>query len=231
MLSEGSVVLAVVVAGSSLERSLDPRSLLEADLLIAADRGAEALLEAGRLPDVLVGDMDSLRPSTLQDLRARGVEILPLHAEKDETDLEVALRVATERDATAVTVYGALGGPRLDHLVATLLLLTAPWLADVTVRLVDEWHEVTLVRDDLTIHGSPGETVSLLPLTPRVERVVTQGLRYRLDGDRLQQGTTRGVSNELIGSEARVRHAAGQLLLIHYHGKAEPHVQFEPDGG
>ena len=221
---------AVIVAGSALERPLEPQALRAYQLVIAADRGAEALLQADRVPDVLVGDMDSLPPPTLEDLRGRGVEILLLPVEKDETDLEMALRAAVERGADKVTVLGALGGPRLDHLVASLLLLTAPWLAACDVRLADVWHEVTLARGDLTVEGSPGETVSLLPLTAQVDDVVTQGLRYPLRGETLRQGTTRGVSNQLTGGQARIRHGAGALLMIHYHGEAEPHVHFGSEG-
>ncbi len=207
---------AIVVAGSSLDAPLDPSELRSADLLIAADSGADAVLAAGCLPQLLVGDMDSLDASVADDLRARGVETRLLPVAKDETDLEMALRLAVERGAEAVVVHGALGGPRLDHLVATLLLLTAPWLAGVDVRLVDPGHDVALAGGDRTIEGRTGEIVSLLPLTPRVEDVLTEGLLYPLAHEPLLQGTTRGVSNELTAIRARVTHGAGRLLVIHY---------------
>jgi thiamine pyrophosphokinase len=210
-------VHVVVVAGSCLERSLSPEALQTADLVVAADRGAEELLRVGHLPDLLVGDMDSLDPEVWRELEARGVPALILPQAKDETDLERALRAAVERGATSITVLGALGGPRVDHLVATLLLLSAPWLESVDVRLVDDRHEVALARGGRSIRGAPGDTVSLLPLTSRVEGVVTSGLLFPLRGEPLLQGTTRGVSNVLTQDEGRVTHGAGRLLIIHYH--------------
>jgi thiamine pyrophosphokinase len=107
----------------------------------------------------------------------------------------------------------------LDHLVGNLLLLSAPWLAGVTVRLVDERHEVFLVKNDARFGGEPGDLVSLLALTPEVEEVRTEGLKYVLDGEPLQQWAGRALSNVLTGREARVTHGEGVLLLIHYRGR------------
>ena len=210
---------AVVVAGSLLADELDRAAVEAADLLIAVDGGADALARIGVVPSLLVGDLDSISPSALADLRSRGVEVLTLPTAKDETDTEAALRLAIERGANRITVFNALGGPRLDHLVGNLLLLTAAWLAPVQVTLVDGLHEAFLVRGEAVVAGRPGDTVSLLPLTEAVLDVHTRGLLYPLQGEPLFQGTTRGVSNEMTGESARVIHGEGALLLIHYYGR------------
>ena len=157
--------------------------------------------------------------TSLADLEARGVELIRLETAKDETDTEAALRLAVERGVTEITVFNALGGPRLDHLLGNLLLLTAPWLAPARVTLVDGLHKAFLVAGDGAVSGRAGDTVSLLPLTEMVEDVRTEGLLYPLRGETLHQGATRGVSNEMTGERARVTHGAGALLLIHYRGR------------
>lgn len=210
---------AVVVAGSSLAAELDAALFARADLLIAVDGGAEAVARAGLVPDVLVGDMDSISAATRSSLEEQGVEMVLLRTAKDETDTEAAFRLAVSRGAGEITVYGALGGPRLDHLVANLLLLSSPWLAAVGVRMVDDLHEAFLVKGDVVFGGDRGDLVSLLPLTPEVREVRTDGLLYPLWGESLAQSTTRGVSNAMTGSEARVTHGEGILLLIHYRGR------------
>lgn len=212
----GHGLRTVIVAGSVLDSPLDPTVPAAAELLIAADAGAQALRDIGLLPHVVVGDMDSVRPDTLAALRDAGVEVVVLRPDKDETDLEIALRLAVERGAGAITVYGALGGPRLDHLLASVFLLTAPYLRGHDVRLVDGRHEMFLANRDAVVAGSPGDLVTLLPLTSVVLDVWTEGLRYRLRGEPLMQGAARGVSNVLEGATARVRHAVGNLLVIHY---------------
>lgn len=210
---------AVVVAGSLLVGELDRVAVEAGDLLIAVDGGADALARVGLTPSLLVGDLDSITPPALAHLEAQGVELVRLQTAKDETDTEAALRLAVERGATEITVFNALGGPRLDHLVGNLLLLTAPWLAGVRVTLVDGLHEALLLKGDGTVTGTAGDIVSLLPLAERVNDVRTEGLLYPLRGETLLQGGTRGVSNEMTGDKARVTHGDGALLLIHYHGR------------
>lgn len=210
---------AAVVAGSSLATELDAALLASADLLVAVDGGAEALAKVGLEPALLVGDLDSISVRTRGALEAKGVELVLLPTAKDETDTEAALRLVADRGADDITVYGALGGPRLDHLVGNLLLLSSPWLATVRVRMVDDWHEAFLVKGSSTFDGERGDTVSLLPLTPAVKDVWTEGLLYPLHGESLSQSTTRGVSNAMTGAEARVIHGDGVLLLIHYRGR------------
>jgi thiamine pyrophosphokinase len=207
---------AVVVAGSSLAAELDRAELAAADLLVAADAGAETFAKMGLVPALLVGDMDSVSPQTRRALEDQGVEVVLLPTAKDETDTEAALRLVVDRGADDITVYGALGGPRLDHLVGNLLLLSSPWLAGVAVRLVDDRHEAFLVQGDVVFDGERNDIVSLLPLTPEVRNVRTEGLLYPLAGESLYQSATRSVSNAMTGAEARVTHSEGVLLLIHY---------------
>ena len=218
--SGGRGLRTVIVAGSTLDFPLEPRAPADAELLIAADSGAQALLDLGLRPHVVVGDMDSVPPETLAALRTAGVEVVQLRPDKDETDLEVALQLAVERGAGAITVFGALGGPRLDHLLASVLLLTAPYLRGHDVRLVDPRHQMFLAQQETVVEGNPGDLVTLLPLTPEVRDVRTEGLLYRLSGEPLRQAAARGVSNVLDGAVAHVRHGAGELLVIHYREEA-----------
>ena len=208
-----------VVAGSDLTAELNAAALASADLLVAVDGGADALARVDLEPSILVGDLDSISAHTRAALEARGVEVVLLPAAKDETDTEAALRLVVERGGDDITVYGALGGPRLDHLVGNLLLLSSPWLAAVRVRMVNDLHEAFLAKGDRTFEGERGDTVSLLPLTPSVEDVWTEGLLYPLTHEPLRQSATRGVSNVMSDPVARVTHGEGVLLLIHYRGR------------
>ena len=210
---------AVVVAGAHIVGDPDKAVISSADWLVAVDGGADTLARMGVTPQMLVGDLDSISPRTRADLEAKGVELMLLPTAKDETDTEAALRLVVERGADEIVVFGALGGPRLDHLVGNLLLLTSPWLAGRNVRLVDDWHEAFLAHHDAVITGSAGDTVSLLPLTPQVRDVTTEGLLYALSASTLLQATTRGISNAMTGSDARVTHGEGLLLIVHYRGR------------
>jgi thiamine pyrophosphokinase len=210
---------AVVVAGSSLSGELDRAVLAAADLLVAVDAGADAVARVGLEPTLLVGDMDSVTSETRVAFEGRGVEVVLLPVAKDETDLEAALHIVVDRGADDITVYGALGGPRLDHLLGNLLLLASPKLAGVVVRLVDDLHEAFLVWGDAVVSGEPGDLVSLLSLTDEVKEVRTKGLVYPLHGETLARSATRALSNEMTGPLARVTHGEGALLMVHYRGR------------
>jgi thiamine pyrophosphokinase len=216
-------VLAVVLAFGELGDPAWARAALSrAALVVAADGGAGAALNLGRLPDVVVGDFDSLDAATRERLEAGGA-ILEMHPrEKDETDLELALLAAVQRGATAIDVLGAFGGPRLDHALANVLALALPWLGERPVRLLDPRHEVRLLRGPgtLRLSGAPGDLVSLLPLSITAEGIDTAGLRYPLRDGTLLLGRTRGVSNELTGETASVRLGAGLLLVVQHHDPA-----------
>lgn len=214
--TEEADVRAVVVAGSHVVGDPDRAVVSSADWLVAVDGGADTLSRMGVIPHLLVGDLDSISPRVRSELEAKGVEVRLLPTAKDETDTEAALRMVVERGADDIVVFGALGGPRLDHMVGNLLLLTSPLLAGKRVRLVDDWHEAYLAHGDAAIEGAAGDTVSLLPLTPRVEGVSTEGLLYPLAEATLLQASTRGVSNAMSSATARVTHGEGLLLIVHY---------------
>ena len=193
--------------------------LKAATLVVAADGGAATALRWGRAPDVVVGDLDSIGPEARSALDAAGVQVERFPREKDQTDTEIALLAAKRRGATSIELLGALGGERLDHALANVLLLTLPALRGVPVTLRDERHTVNVLRGDerLALTGVPGDLVTLLPLTPKVGGVTTTGLRYALREALLQRGVTRGVSNEQTAKRAAVRIGWGTLLVVTHH--------------
>lgn len=191
-----------------------------AELVIAADGGAARALAAGVRPHVVVGDMDSLAPDALHALRHAGAEILTFPARKDETDLELALLEAVRRGAGDIVIVGALGG-RLDHTLGNVYLLTMPQLRGRLVRLVDGREEAFIVWKRAEIRGARGDTVSLIPLTPEVRGVETEGLEYPLRGESLFMGPGRGISNVMLGPAARVSTSDGILLAVVSHGQED----------
>ncbi|MBC7227052.1 MAG: thiamine diphosphokinase [Thermoflexales bacterium] len=187
------------------------------DVLIAADGGIRYLLALGFHPHAVVGDLDSLPSLLLETLQRRGTVIYLYPREKNETDLELALRHALEYRPQAIRVVGALG-LRLDQTLANVALLAAPWLEGVDVRLDDGVEEVLLVRSEATIEGQPGEMVSLIPWGMPAEGITTEGLRWPLREETLYPDQTRGISNELTSPQACVRVRSGLLVIVHRRG-------------
>lgn len=186
------------------------------DRLIAADGGALHCLRLGLQPDIVIGDFDSLEPETLAQLEDGGAELRRYPARKDETDLELALFAALEEAPAEIIVYGALGA-RWDMTLANLLMLGHPAFQQFPVTLVDGCQRLRLLNggEDMELQGKPGDTVSLIPLTPDTAGIRTQGLEYALQGEALAFGGTRGVSNVLIESPARISLDQGLLVCVH----------------
>ncbi len=204
----------VVVGGEMRDTDSDEALWKQADLIVAADGGARHLLRRGVVPHVVIGDMDSLTSAQREHLRQLGCRFLSYPARKDETDAELALLYAVEQGAEEITILGALGG-RLDHTLANVFLLALPELRGAHVRVVDGRQEMILIREQGTVQGEVGDTVSLLPINGDAEGITTRGLEYALDNDTLVFGRTRGVSNVLIAPTAHISVRKGTLLCVH----------------
>lgn len=206
---------AVVVAGGDAERG-DSAHLADADLLIAADGGAQWLDDVGATPTAVVGDLDSADPRLIERLEAVGVPIERHPVDKDASDAELAVAHAVQAGADEVLILGALGGPRIDHELANLLLLTARRWRGHGLRIV---RGSTSIRpliggERLELGGAPGDLVTLLPILGDAAGVWTEGLRCPLSGETLTAGGTRGLSNEVALQPASVRIGTGSLLVI-----------------
>lgn len=197
----------VVVAGGSPPSARAVEAIPPGAPVITADGGADHAVALGLEIELAVGDFDSGSPPEV----ARRVERHP--AEKDATDLELALRAAFALEARRILVIGGIEG-RLDHLLGELLILGADEYAGVELDAVLGDALVHVVRGERTIAGAPGELVSLFALGGPASGIVTEGLRYPLDGEALEPGSSRGISNELAGPEARISVEEGVLLAV-----------------
>lgn len=193
---------------------------VDARAVIAADGGTRHLLALDRLPDVVIGDLDSLPEGTRARLDAHGTTILRYPPDKDETDLELALLYAAGRfPDDPLLIFGGFGG-RVDQTLANILLLAHPALGGRDIRFVEARETAWLVTGETRVIGAPGDTVSLLPLGGEARVAKTTGLRWPLRDEALVFGPARGISNEMTAAEATVSLASGKLLVIH--GRKRP---------
>jgi thiamine pyrophosphokinase len=211
----------VIFANGELPDLEAARTLLQpGDYLIAADGGANHLLKMGILPEIVIGDLDSIDEDILFQLTSAEVDIQQYSEDKDETDIELALRYAVELGPYAILIVGALGG-RLDQTLANLSILTDPMLPKIDIRLDDGVEEAFFCRasaangEQVEVRGRSGDTVSLIPWNGPVEGVATEGLQWPLCGETLYPDKSRGVSNMMLSDIASVRIQSGLLLIVH----------------
>jgi len=205
-------IVVVVTGGDALPD--ETSALLPAGaFVIAADSGIDHAARLGWRVDLAIGDFDSVTPAGLDAAAAAGARVERHPTAKDATDLELALDAAIARRPRQIVVIGGHGG-RVDHFLAGALALTRDASAHVEVSALIGPARLHVVRQALTVEGEPGELLTLLAVRGPVTGVTTDGLVYPLRGETLYPGSTRGVSNQLVGRSASVRLDSGVLLAV-----------------
>ncbi|MGI6632776.1 MAG: thiamine diphosphokinase [Bacillota bacterium] len=210
---------AVIVGGGDVSDLLLP-FVRGASMIIAADSGAEFLESHGLTPGIFVGDFDSCGRETVCRVRASGCRVVSLPVEKDVTDSEAALNTAFAEGFRSAVVIGALGGDRIEHGIANLLLVEryAGQGMDVVLASPKTWicHVSGPGYAGFTrraFRGRRGDWVSLFPITESAKGVTTENLKFPLLRATLTRGTTLGVSNQMLGEGGAVSAEEGFLAI------------------
>jgi len=204
-----STLHALILAnGSAPSRSLFVSTARRCDVFVCADGGANIAHRFHCTPDLIIGDLDSITPSTLNAFARVPVYLL---SDQNSTDLEKALTWCIEDGIGRVTVLGATGG-RLDHAVGNMSAL-AKFSRRADIRFVDDDGDLVAVGRERRLALPPGTTVSLLPLT-RCAGITTRGLEWNLTNEVLELGRRESTSNVVRSRAASVRVKRGTLLLF-----------------
>jgi thiamine pyrophosphokinase len=208
-------VKTVVVAHGDVAPS-DRDEAASADMVIAADGGAFALEHWGIVPQLVVGDLDSLGEKRAAQFGRLGAKVVEFPAAKDESDLELALRHALATGADDIVLLGIFGGARLDHALANAMLVADPSYRGAGLRAVFGVTQVRAIHsgEQLDLDAPAGTTVTLLPVGGDTTGVRTSGLRFPLDDETLPFGRSRGLSNVVTKGAASVSIENGILLVI-----------------
>lgn len=182
------------------------KNLEQVHLFLAADGGGNIARRFGILPDVVIGDLDSFREKEDDPF-----EIIE-NPDQGTNDLEKALSLALERGVTDVVVLGATGR-RLDQTLKNLSVLKQFNHQFNRILFKDDYGETFLIPEEYSLHLPAGTIVSLFPLSGRVEGVSTQGLKYPLKNQTLENGIRDGSSNRVVSSPIEIRHGSGDLIL------------------
>ncbi|HVO67884.1 MAG TPA: thiamine diphosphokinase [Syntrophales bacterium] len=210
-------VLFVVTGGQIKDLTFFQSKLseLKPSGIICADSGAGHLYPIGVIPQVIIGDMDSLIPEMLDYFKERGCKIISYPEAKDETDTQLALEYAFGMAPDEIYLFGAIG-TRIDHTLANISLLVSGVKKGINIKLIDEWCEAFIVSRENVIEGEMGQTVSLLPLSDVVKGITLNGFEYPLKKGVMEMGSPYGISNRLTAKKGIISVSSGYLLVIRY---------------
>lgn len=208
----------LIVTGGSIERDFALSFYRKEKFfkIIGVDGGVRFLYENGILPTNIVGDFDSLNPEILQFYREQAdIEIRKFQPEKNDTDTEIALRLAIELGAERVSILGAFG-KRVDHLLSNMCILNIALEAGVFCALLDKYNYVYLKDESFTRKREEafGRYLSFFPMNGEVTGLTLRGVKYPLTEYHLTGKSSRCVSNQIVDDEAVIRFRTGRLLVV-----------------
>ena len=184
--------------------------------IIVCDRGLEALYQLKIIPNHVVGDFDSVSSEVLEFYKKQTQIIFhTYHPEKDNTDTDIALKLAIGLKSSEITIMGALGR-RMDHAIANIHILKDALEANIPCQIIDEHNRIYLINKEMTLEKDKvyGKYISLIPLTSEVKDLTLTGFKYPLNNYDLPIGTSLGVSNEIVENIAQIKMKKGILIVI-----------------
>lgn len=209
----GNSLKALIISGGNIE---DLNWLREIennfDFILCADGGCNYCIGADILPDLVVGDLDSISPKTLDIIHRKEVPIEKFPERKNATDTELALDILIDNGIEDITLVGVLGS-RMDHTMANILLLIKLHEKGCKGKIMDENNTIYLVDKELVLSKREGFYVSIIPLTQKGINISLKGFEYGLKRDTINFGSTLGVSNKVSHDKAHVLVHEGLCLV------------------
>lgn len=202
--------IAILAGGDS---TLLPK---DQELYVGVDGGCLKLLEQGLPLDIAVGDFDSVSETDLNKIRTQAKQVVQSVPEKNDTDLELALKAVFEAYPDAgVTVYGAFGG-RLDHFLSNIFLPTDPDLAPYMeqIQLVDGQNRL-IYRSAGCHEIQPDPAMSYVGFMPVGQgHLEITGAKYPLHQENYFLKAMYG-SNEFLDQPIQVSLDRGYLVIVY----------------
>lgn len=213
----------VIICDGSFPRTEYPRYLIRtADFIICCDgalkkfiRNSKAIFGAERLPDRVVGDMDSLPES----LRKKHSDIIVKIDEQEHNDQTKAFRWAMENltDIESITILGATG-QREDHTIGNIsLLMEYARMYDlegmgIQVQMITDHATIVAVTDTVEMDCGEGRQISILS-PDNTLRIKSEGLRWKTD-DVVFDNWWKATLNVAVQDNIRLEFSHRSIALI-----------------
>lgn len=204
----------LIVAGGN---NLNPIELINyckiSDIVVAADRGIESLLEAECAANYLIGDFDSIKKEILVQIENTNTKILKHPVAKDETDTELAVNLLLDLGCKSITLVGATGS-RLDHTLASISILRNLYFKGIRARIVDDNNIIEYLCEKVEVKKRKNYYISVIPISLEGVVISLDGFYFPLSKKKISYGSSLGVSNYLVNEVGNIVKHSGEALLI-----------------
>jgi len=186
---------------------------MNVDFIICADGGIQHLINIDVIPDLVIGDLDSINQDGLDFIRDKDIPVNKFPAIKDKTDTDLAVEYFIDKSYNEIIFMGVTG-TRLDHTLSNILLLNNLHGIGIKAKIIDDNNIIQLVDDYLELKYLEGHYVSLIPLTEEGIVVTLKGFFYNLDSETMEFGSTFGISNKIVDDFGSIKIHSGKSLVF-----------------
>ena len=213
-----------IIIGSVKTEAFKVKEKAPDTLYIAADGGYIQMRESGITPDILLGDFDSLSELSGESVSVTelcGAEMIRYPVEKDDTDTILAVKEAIKRGCGEIMLYGALGGERFDHSIATLQTLTYAARQGVKITAVGDaggnpYYVTALNNSEIEFDADREGGFSVMCADGHCQGVTVENAKYCTENAVMTPSFPIGVSNSFIkGKKARISVKQGTLWVFY----------------
>ncbi|NLK64460.1 MAG: thiamine diphosphokinase [Tissierellia bacterium] len=203
-----------LIIGNGQEVHENIINTIKYDYVICADGGLEKVKKYGIIPDILIGDLDSLAPDLLKEYE-QNIPVERFPSEKDLTDMELAVEFALSKGYLSIILAGATG-TRLDHTLGNIMLMEKYYKDGVNISIVDNNNEMKIISDntELFIDYKQGYYISIIPLTENIQGLYLEGFKYPLNNVNVQRGSTLCISNQIKGNKGKIKLRQGRAIVF-----------------
>lgn len=198
------------------------------DRIIGVDSGGNFLLKKRMPAHEIVGDLDSISRRALAFHVTQGALVRKFNEDKDQTDLELTMEGLSDDPGAEVFFHGLFGG-RFDHALMNLLLLKKYTRKGCLTFDFKGGTGGIIGPGNISLKVASGALVGLIALSPVVQGIVSEGVKWPLKNDSLRFGESRGVSNVLTRSQWRLSHRKGVLVwLVNGYSREAVGIEWHP---
>lgn len=183
------------------------------DYIIATDIASLKLIKKGIIPELAIGDFDSVSTKDFEFIKRSAGHCSVYPAEKNWTDLELAVKEALKLKPKIIDIYGATG-TRIDHLLAAVFLLEKISDSGILAKIIDRNNEILFVKNSVIL--SKSGTFPYLSLIPISQEVVVsvKGTKYELSDKKINRDQTIAISNRISGNRCQITVQRGKLIVV-----------------
>lgn len=203
----------IISSGKINDYTLLDDLINENDYIVCADGGIDHIIKIGRVPNLLLGDLDSISDFGLEYIKSKEIEIKKFPSVKDNTDTELGLEYLQDLGVEEITLIGGTG-TRLDHTLANIFLLKKYNKDGKILRIVDDNNIIDYVLDELKVSKSDDRYISVIPLGSEGVIVSLKGFEYPLDHKYIEFSSTLGVSNRIKNDIGIIKIHKGEALVF-----------------